>query len=201
MSFPVSQRGRRVRAICGDGLVRSVVITAAFPWAWDAISASAQVTVSGARFTLSGNLSAVGVTDSALYRHAAPEGVAFRFHSSALTSVCGCTPHRPVAPALRKAAARCLGRFASLPGFLAWYCLADDLRAVAAERGLVTAQELPPLLEGRFWKTAVRAALARIKPEPLARMARLAWAFRCWQLDAASRAQGTEGRAWDGHRI
>ena len=200
MSFPISQRGRRVRAICGDGVVRSAVITAAHPWAWDAISASVQVTVSGVRFTLGGNLSGVGLTDSAIHRHAAPEGVEYRFHSSALVSLCGCTPHRPVAPALRKAAARCLGRFASLPGFLAWYYLADDLRAVAAERGLVTA-EAAPIPERRPWSIPVRAALARIKPEPLARMARLAWAFRCFKLAAADRALGGEGRAWDGHRI
>ena len=201
MSFPVSQRGRRVRAICGDGVVRSVVITAAHPWAWDAISASVQVTASGVRFTLSGNLSGVGITDSALHRHAAPSSVEYRFHSSALVSLCGCTPHKPIAPALRKAAARCLGRFASLPGFLAWYCLADDLRAVAAERGLVTA-EAAPIPVRRPWSIPVRAALARIKPEPLARMARLAWSFRCWKHAAADRALGaTEGRAWDGHRI
>jgi len=180
MSFPISQRGRRVRAICGDGVCRSAVITEAHPWAWDAISASVQVTVSGVRFTLGGNLSGVGVTDSAINRHAAPDGVAYRFHSTALVSLCGCTPHRPVAPRLRLLAARLglnrFGPFASVA--LCW--LAIDLRAAASARGLVT-----PRAGGdggaHASAEANRAALARIKSEPLARMARLAWAFFCWK--------------------
>ena len=192
MSYPVSMRGRRVRAICGDGVCRSVVITAAHPWAWDAISASVQVTASGVRFTLGGNLSGVGVTDSAIYRHAAPEGVEYRFHSSALVSICGCTPHRPVAPALRRLAARLgLHRFGCFaPVALCW--LAIDLRAAASARGLVT-----PRAGGdggaHDRAEANRAALARVKPEPLARMARLAWAFLCWK--------GNNGKgAWDTDR-
>jgi hypothetical protein len=187
------RKGQRVRAICGDGVCRSVAVTASQPWAWDAISASAQVTIHGARFTLAGNLSGVGVTDSAIYRHAAPPGVAYRFHSNALTSLCGCTPHRPVAPALRRLAARLgLNRFGCFaPVALCW--LAVDLRAVAASRGLVTPR---PGGDGGAHERAEanRSALARVKPEPLARMARLAWAFLCFKGHAGKGAWDTARR-------
>jgi hypothetical protein len=80
------------------------------------------------------------------------------------------------------------GPFASVA--LCW--LAIDLRAAASARGLVT-----PRAGGdggaHASAEANRAALARIKSEPLARMARLAWAFLCWK--------GNNGRgAWDTDR-
>jgi hypothetical protein len=200
-------KGKRFRAICGDGVTRSAVITASEAWAWDAIRAAVQVTVNGERLTVSGNLSAVGLNDGFFYRHAAPPGVTHRFHSSDLTAVCGCTPHRPIAPDLRKAAARLLGKFTDLPGALAWQFLAEDLRAEAAARGLVKPEAHPmPLAwregSGRIRASALRIAARRISDDRIARFARLAWAFRAWKLAEAETAQGrTEGRAWSDHRI
>lgn len=203
----MSMKGKRFRAMCGDGVVRSAVITASEAWAWDAIRAAVQVTVNGERLTVSGNLSAVGLNDGFFYRHAAPPGVTHRFHSSDLNSICGCTPHCPVAPDLRKAAARLLGKFTDLPGALAWQFLAEDLRAEAAARGLVKpeAHPMPQAWRegsGRIRASALRIAARRLSDKRLARFARLAWAFRAWKLAEAETAQGrTEGRAWKDRRI
>lgn len=195
-------KGKRFAAICADGVVRSAVVTASEAWAWDAIRASVQVSKDGQRFSISGNLSAVGVGETFLYRHAAPPGVAYRFHSATLAAVCGCTPHRPVAPRLRKLAAAFVAPWATRPRFFL-YALAEIIRAEAAARGLVSPEILIPGERGpRPWAKPIRAALARVKPEPLARMARLAWAVRCFKLDEAARDMGaTEGRAWKGRRI
>jgi hypothetical protein len=183
-------KGKRFPAICGDGVTRSAVITASEAWAWDAISAAVQVTVNGERVTVSGNLSAVGVTETFLYRHAAPPGVVHRFHSNDLTAICGCTPHRPVAPRLRALAARLgLTRFGPFNATaLCW--LAIDLRAAASRCGLVTAR---PGGDGGAHRGAEanRTALARVKPQPLARMARLAWAFYCFKGHAGKGAWDT----------
>lgn len=193
------RKGQRVRAVCGDGVCRSVVITSAEPWAWDAIAASVQVTAHGARFSIAGTLSGVGASE-AVNPHPAPSGVQYRFHSNALVSVCGWTPHRPVAPRLRKLAAAFVAPWANRPGFFL-YALAEILREEAAARGLCTAE--PGTATGahgpRPWAKPIRAALSRVKPEPLARMARLAWAWRCWRMAEANRASGLphEGRAWD----
>lgn len=186
-------KGKRFAAICGDGVVRSAVITASEAWAWDAIRASVQVTVNGERVTVSGNLSAVGLNDGFFYRHAAPPGVVHRFHSADLTAVCGCTPHRPFAPRLRALAARLgLARFGAFNATaLCWF--ATDLRAAASRCGLVTAR---PGGDGGAHRGAEanRAALARVKPEPLARMARLAWAFYCFKGNAGKGAWDTARR-------
>ena len=56
-------KGKRFAAICADGVTRSAVVTASEAWAWDAIRASVQVTKDGQRFSISGNLSAVGLND------------------------------------------------------------------------------------------------------------------------------------------
>lgn len=185
----MSMKGKRFAAICADGVVRSAVVTANEAWAWDAINASVQVSIDGQRFSISGNLSAVGLNDGFFYRHAAPPGVAYRFHSATLAAVCGCTPHRPVAPRLRALAVRLgLSRFGPFNSTaLCW--LAIDLRAAASRCGLVTAR---PGGDGGAHRGAEanRAALARVKPQPLARMARLAWAFYCFKGHA-----GTGG--WD----
>lgn len=189
----MSMKGKRFAAICADGVVRSAVVTASEAWAWDAISASVQVTKDGQRFSISGNLSAVGAVDAFLYRHAAPPGVVHRFHSNDLAAVCGCTPHRPVAPRLRALAARLgLTRFGPFNATaLCW--LAIDLRAAASRCGLVTAR---PGGDGGAHRGAEanRAALARVKPDPLARMARLAWAFHCFKGNAGKGAWDTARR-------
>lgn len=201
--FPQSFKGRAFRALCHDGQVRRAVCTASQPWCWDAISAAVQVSFCGKRLTVSGNLSGL---DRALHPDA-PPGVSHRFFSEDLRTVLGWTAHKPVAPDLRKAAARLLGRFVNLPGALSWYYLAEDLRAVAASRGLVKPEDDPlpeqwrqsggPLLRG-----AVRLAVARLSDKRLARFARLAWAFRAWKLATAETALGrTERRAWSDHRI
>lgn len=183
--FPQSFKGRAFRALCHDGQVRRAVCTASHPWAWDAISAAVQVSFAGKRLTVSGNL---GGLDRALHPDA-PQGVEHRFHSEDLRAVVGWTGHKPVAPRLRKLAARLgLTRFGPFNvTALCW--LAIDLRAAASRCGLVTAR---PGGDGgaHFTAEANRAALVRIKPEPLARMARLAWAFHCFK--------GHEGKgAWD----
>ena len=86
MTFQVL-KGKRFPALCGDGKVRSAVVTAQAPWCVWAISASVQVTVKGKRRTVSGNLMAI---DPAVEK--APPGVSHRFASNALTDLVGFTP-------------------------------------------------------------------------------------------------------------
>lgn len=187
----MSMKGKRFAAMCADGVVRSAVVTASEAWAWDAVNASVQVSKDGQRFSISGTLTSAGLHGT--HRHAAPPGVTHRFHSATLVAVCGCTPHRPVAPRLRALAARLgLSRFGPFNATaLCW--LAIDLRAAASRCGLVTAR---PGGDGGAHRSAEanRAALARVKPEPLARMARLAWAFFCFKGHAGKGAWDTARR-------
>jgi hypothetical protein len=103
MSFQ-TLRGIRFPALCGDGKVRSAVVTALAPWSAWAISASVQVTVKGKRRTVTGNLCGI---DTALDK--APPGVSYRFASNALTDLVGFTRHKPVAPVLKKLLQRAHG--------------------------------------------------------------------------------------------
>ena len=98
----MSMKGKRFPALCGDGKVRSAVITANEPWACDAISAAVQVTLNGKRRTVSGNLSGAGF-------HKLPLGVSHRFLSNRLTALIGFTQHRPLAPLLRRLMRRAYG--------------------------------------------------------------------------------------------
>lgn len=74
------QKGKRFKALCGDGKVRSAVVTAQEAWCWDAISAAVQVTVNRKRRTVSGNLSGAGF-------ETLPPGVKHRFMSNRLTDL------------------------------------------------------------------------------------------------------------------
>ncbi len=103
MSFQ-TLRGKRFPALCGDGKVRSAVVTALAPWSVWAISASVQVTVKGKRRTVTGNLCMI---DTALEK--APTGVSHRFASNALTDLVGFTRHKPFARVLKKLLQRAHG--------------------------------------------------------------------------------------------
>lgn len=97
-------KGKRFPALCGDGKVRSAVVTALAPWCVWAISASVQVTVKGKRRTVTGNLC---WTDRAI--DSAPPGIDHRFASNALTDLVGFTRHKPFAPVLKKLLQRAHG--------------------------------------------------------------------------------------------
>ena len=103
MDFQV-EKGKRFPALCGDGKVRSAVVTVHAPWCMWAISASVQVTVNGKRRTVTGNLS---VIDTAL--ETAPLGVSHRFHSNALTDLVGFTRHKPFVRVLKRLLQRAHG--------------------------------------------------------------------------------------------
>jgi hypothetical protein len=98
----MSQRGKRFPALCGDGKVRSAVVTAAEAWCVWSISAAVQVTVNGKRRTVSGNLTGAGLDPL-------PPGVSHRFLSNRLTALVGFTDHRPLAPLLRRLMRRAYG--------------------------------------------------------------------------------------------
>jgi hypothetical protein len=94
----MSQRGKRFSVLCGDGKVRSAVVTVFTPWP----RAAVQVTVDGKRRTVSGNLTGAGIEPL-------PPGVFHRFLSNRLTALVGFTKHRPLAPLLRRLMRRAYG--------------------------------------------------------------------------------------------
>jgi hypothetical protein len=162
----MSQRGKRFSVLCGDGKVRSAVVTVFTPWP----RAAVQVTIDGKRRTVSGNLSGAGF-------HKLPPGVSHRFLSNRLTALVGFTQHRPLAPLLRRLMGRAFGstssEYAGEFAFLAAAAL-YQLHEYTFDGYRPGAGNGEPFTRGDFdgWQ---RETVRKLSAETLKRLTALAW--------------------------
>jgi hypothetical protein len=148
-------KGKRFRAVCGDGVVRSAVVTANEPWCVWSISAAVQVTVNGKRRTVSGSL--YYDSDGKVYFGAYSDRANYVFMPL--------TRHKPrlAAAALRLIKATAYGHGA--PGYI-WDYAGDHAAAIAMGCRLWCGCGQWP--QGGF---AARAVLKRLPAELLPRLA------------------------------